>query len=159
MHPWSTFVSTSVDDPEERDMSLNYFRAYIPSMSPREALQPLINKFRRLEYLSRPPWAGTEHELIYEDSPFDPALLDRDSPRYEQNLMIGNEWLALRHLKETYLECGWDVEAVVQTGFRREEFLEKRRRYLDVVYADRLDMYRTGINGVVDERIHTSMDQ
>jgi hypothetical protein len=97
--------------------------------------------------------------LIYEDSPFDPALLDRDSPRYEENLMIGNEWLALRHLKEIYLESGWDVEAVVQTGFRREEFLEKRRRYLDVVYADRLDMYRTDINGVVDERVHTTIGQ
>lgn len=38
MHPWFSLFSTAVDDPEERDMSLDYFRAYIPSMPPREAL-------------------------------------------------------------------------------------------------------------------------
>lgn len=126
-------------------MSLNYFRAYIPSMSPREALQPLVNKFRRLEYLNRPPWAGTEHEIIYEFSDFSPPMRDGIRFNDEEILQVRRlekEWLALRQLKEIYLECGWDVDAVVQTGFRREEFLEKRRRHLDAVYKDRLDEIR-----------------
>ena len=43
-------------------------------------------------------------------------------------------WQAEMHLKELYLECGWDVNAVEQSTFRRDEFLDKRRRYLqDVV--------------------------
>jgi hypothetical protein len=142
MHPWFTLSSTPVDDDSERDMTLNYFRAYIPSMSPREALQPLISKFRRLEYLNRPPWAGMAHELIYEDSPFYPPSRDHD----EVGLMLGREWLALRHLREIYLDCGWNVDAVVQTAFRREEFLEERRRYLDEVY------YRDNVDGIRRQR-------
>jgi hypothetical protein len=140
MHPWFSLFSTAVDDPEERDMRLDYFRAYVPSMSPREALQPFINKFRRLEYINHPPWAGTEHKLVYDSSYSSPPLRDGNGICDERNpeLERYEEWLALRQFKEIYLECGWDVDAVVQTGFRQGEFLEKRGRHLDEVYKDRL---------------------
>lgn len=42
-------------------------------------------------------------------------------------------WEALCKLADIYLECGWDVDAVVQTGFRRAEFIEKRTKYFDEV--------------------------
>jgi hypothetical protein len=144
MHPWFSLFSMAVDDPEERDMSLDYFRAYIPSMSPREALQPLINKFRRLEYINFPPWAGTEHKLVYDSSYSPPPLRDGNGIDDERNPEFERyeEWLALRHLKVIYLECGWDVDVVVQTSFGQEEFLEKRRGHLDEVYKDRLDEIR-----------------
>jgi hypothetical protein len=141
MHPWVSLYSAPVDDDEERDMSLNYFRAYIPSMSPREALQPLINKFRTLDYINRPPWAGTEHQLVYEESAFPPPDRTdfRDESAFESQVRARDEFLAKRHLKDLYLECGWDVKAVEQTAFRRDEFLEKRRQHLDMIYKDRMD--------------------
>lgn len=61
MHPWVALYSVPVDDDEERDTSLNYFGASVPWKPPREALQPLIDNFRSLDYINRPPWAGTEH--------------------------------------------------------------------------------------------------
>lgn len=74
MHAWVALYPVPVDDDEKRHMSLDYFRA-LCSMSPRKALQPLINKFCSLYYINCPPWAGTEHELVYEQSAF--LLRDR----------------------------------------------------------------------------------
>lgn len=130
-----------VDDEEERDVSLNYFRAYIPSMSPREALQPLLNKFRSLDYINRPPWAGTDHELVYEEWAFHPPVRTdfRDDHAFENQVRARDEFLAKRQLKDLYLECGWDVDAISQPEFRRDEFLEKRRRHLDTIYVHLLE--------------------
>jgi hypothetical protein len=142
MHPWvSMTTGPGVDDEEERDMSLNYFRAYIPSMSPREALQPLINKFRSLDYINRPPWAGTDHELVYLERDFPPPVRTdfRDERDFESRVRARDEFLAKRQLKDMYLECGWDVNAISQSAFRRDEFLEKRRRHLDTIYRHRLE--------------------
>jgi hypothetical protein len=142
MHPWvSMSTGPGVDDEEERDMSLNYFRAYIPSMSPREALQPLINKFRSLDYINRPPWAGTDHQLVYEEWAFPPLVRTdfRDESDFESQIRARDEFLAKRQLKDLYLACGWDVNAVSQTAFRRDEFLEKRRQHLDAIYRHRLE--------------------
>ena len=144
MHPWVSLYSVPTDDDEEREMSVDYFRAYVPSMSPREALQPLINKFRTLDYINRPPWASTEHELVYEESSFPPPERAdfRDESGFESQVRARGEFLAKRHLKELYLECGWDVNAVEQITFRRDEFLEKRGKYLDTIYKDRLEEIR-----------------
>jgi hypothetical protein len=142
MHPWVPMTTgPGVDDEEERDMSLNYFRAYIPSMSPCEALQPLINKFRSLEYIDRPAWAGTDHELVYLDRAFTPPVRTdfRDERDFESRVRARDEFLAKCQLKDLYLECGWDVNAVSQLAFRRDEFLEKRRRHLDTIYRHRLE--------------------
>lgn len=142
MHPWvSMSVGPGVDDKEERDMSLNYFRAYIPSMSPREALQPLIDKFRSLDYINRPPWAGTDHQLVYEEWVFPPPVRTdfRDESDFESQVRARDEFLAKRQLKDLYLECGWDVNAVSQTAFRRDKFLENRRQHLDKIYRHFLE--------------------
>lgn len=144
MRPWVALYSVPVDDDEERDASLNYFRAHVPSKPPREALQPLIDKFRSLAYINRPPWAGTDHELVYEESAFPPP--DRadfsDDSDFESRVRARDEFLAKRRLKDLYLECGWDVNAVEQTAFRRDRFIEKRSRHLDAIYRDRLEEIR-----------------
>lgn len=142
MHPWvSMTIGPGVDDEEERGVSLNCFRAYIPSMTPREALQPLLNKFRSLDYINRPPWAGTDHELIYEEWASPPPVRTdiRDDHAFENQVRARDEFLAKRQLKDLYLECGWDVNAILQPEFRRDEFLEKRRRHLDTIHVHLLE--------------------
>jgi hypothetical protein len=142
MHPWvSLKMGPGVDDEEKRDMSLNYFRAYIPSTSPREALQPLINKFRSLDYINVPSWAGMDHQLVYEEWAFPPPVRTdfSDDEDFQSQARARDEFLAKRQLKDLYLECGWDVNAVAQTAFRCDEFLEKRRQHLDTIYRDRLE--------------------
>lgn len=145
MYSWIAMDSEYVDG----NLSPNYFRAHIASMSPRESLQPLINKFRRLDYLNRPPWAGGEHELILEESSYTPPVRSTLSHplcgRFDdEECFRGSEKryqdiLHMRHLKVMYLECGWDVDAVVQTAFRRDEFLEKRKQFLNAFYKEHLD--------------------
>ena len=90
-------------------------------MSPREALQPLINKFRSLDYINIPPWAGSDHELVYEEWAFAPPVRTdfRDESDVESQVRAR--------------ECGWDVNATSQSAFRRDEFLEKRRQHLDTI--------------------------
>ncbi|KAM0698844.1 hypothetical protein Q7P36_000888 [Cladosporium allicinum] len=44
-----------------------------------------------------------------------------------------NLWKAMCGLADLYLECGWDVNAVAQTDFRRVEFVEKRTKYLSEI--------------------------
>lgn len=39
-------------------------------------------------------------------------------------------WVAVRRIKEIYIDCGRNVDAVEQTEFRREEFIERRARHL-----------------------------
>lgn len=104
-------------------------------MSPREALQPLINKFRSLDYINIPPWAGSDHELVYEEWAFAPPVRTdfRDESDVESQVRARDDFLAKRQLKDLYLECGWDVNATSQSAFRRDEFLEKRRQHLDTI--------------------------
>jgi hypothetical protein len=69
MFPWTPIMDAAVDD-DERDMTANYFHANIPSKSPREALQPLIDKYRGLQYIIKPPRMGFDHELYLEESSY-----------------------------------------------------------------------------------------
>jgi hypothetical protein len=39
----------------------------------------------------------------------------------------------LRHLRDLYLWCGWNLNTVEQAAFRREEFIEKRKELLSAV--------------------------
>jgi hypothetical protein len=38
--------------------------------------------------------------------------------------------LIIANTEAIYLDCGWDVNAVEQTNFRRDEFLQKRHDYI-----------------------------
>jgi hypothetical protein len=129
MFPWTPIMDGPVDD-DERDMTANYFHANIPSKSPREALQPLIDKYRGLQYIIKPPRGGIGHELYLEESNY---LKPYEGPedRREESEASDREILSvLRRLKDLYLWCGWNVNAVEQVSFRRDEFIEEREKFL-----------------------------
>jgi hypothetical protein len=129
MFPWTPIMDAAVDD-DERDMTANYFHVNVPSKSPREALQPLIDKYRGLHYVIKPPRGGFEHELYLEESAY---LQPYEGPedRREESEASDREILTMvRHLKDLYLWCGWNVNAVEQAAFRRDEFIEEREKLL-----------------------------
>jgi hypothetical protein len=109
MFPWTPIMDGPVDDDDERDMTGNYFHAYIPSTSPREALQPLIDKYRGLQYIIKPPRGGFGHELYLEEYHY---LRPYEGPeeRREESEASDREILStLRGLKDLYLRCGWNI--------------------------------------------------
>jgi len=117
------------NDETDSDLPCNYF--HIPPVSPREALQPVIDKYRSLHYINRPlsPAGRSDFLLITEQFgerlPDDPTEAQRES--FERNRRV---WQAERRLEAIYLDCGWDVRAVEQTNFRRDEFLRRRSDYI-----------------------------
>jgi hypothetical protein len=102
----------------------------LPSQSPREALQPLIDKYRGLRYVIKPPRGGFWHELFLEEEqylrPYDgPEDRREESEGADREILVG-----LRGIKDLYLSCGWNVNAVEQGAFRRDEFIERREAFL-----------------------------
>jgi hypothetical protein len=111
MFPWTPIMDGPVDD-DEQDMAANYFHAHIPSKSPREALQPLIDKYRGLQYIIKPPSGGIAHELYLEEFQY---LQPYEGPedRREESEASDTEILSVLHgLKGLYLWCGWNVNTV-----------------------------------------------
>lgn len=114
-----------IDDDGSGDINsdTNYF--HISPVSPREALQPVIDKYRGLHYINRPLSGDRNFVLVTEQVgerlPEDPTDTQRRSFENSQKV-----WQAERGLEAIYLDCGWDVNAIKQTNFRRDEFLQKR---------------------------------
>lgn len=110
--------------------SSDYF--HVPAVTPREAFQPLINKYRTLEYLGTPPFMELNNDLFPEYGRTPPEDFSDEGARAQYRADY-DVWEAKRKLKDLYVECGWDVGAVEQAQFRREEFVERRERYLKEV--------------------------
>jgi hypothetical protein len=125
-------MDAPVDD-DERDMTANYFYANIPSKSPRKALQPLINKYRGLRYVIKPPSESIGHELYLEESEYLRPYEGPEERREESEASDIKTLSILRHLKDLYLWCGWNLNTVEQAAFRRDEFIEKRKELLAAV--------------------------
>lgn len=135
LHPATTHTDTAMGlvipwkqwgDPTD---SPNYF--HVPALSPREAFQPLITKFRTLEFLGTPPFMEFTDNLFTEYGRAAPS--DWDEGAKVQYRADHDVWEAKRILADLYLECGWDIETVEQISFRREEFIarrEKHRKYI-----------------------------
>ena len=127
MYPWN--YNDYEDD--------NYFQ--VPPLTPRKAFQPVIDNFRNLNWLTIGDWRGIQTKWPWNDFPEDWPESDR--PSYEADYDV---WKAIRGLKDIYIDCGWNVDAIEQTNFRREEFIEKQKRHIeDVVWplddvADRI---------------------
>jgi hypothetical protein len=140
MYRWPTDSNPRSDDDdddnnnEDSQRNPDHFHYNLPSSSPRDALQPIIAKFRGLCYTNKPPWDGSGHEL----------LLSEAEPEFTTSDDLEREAL-YRSLRDLYLEYGWDVDAVEQTAFRRTEFLGKRSDYLN----DRFGA-RAGLEGEVN---------
>lgn len=95
-------------------------------VSPREAFQPLLDKFRGLRRLVAP-----EHGKINTEQDASPQRWQFGAEaHFEAEIRV---WEAMCGLADLYLECGWEVNAVVQTGFRYSEFAEIRSKYASEV--------------------------
>jgi hypothetical protein len=119
VYPW-----TPQDEPED----VEYYD--VPAKSPREAFQSLIDKFRKLQYISRPSNVTEgEYQLVVDE--WDVFIPD-DAPDRARELTeeLHKKWQLSRGLEQVYLQCGWRPDQVDQSAFRRDEFIEKRRRYL-----------------------------
>jgi hypothetical protein len=125
-------MDAPVDD-DERDMTASYFHVNIPSKSPREALQPLINKYRGLRYVIKPPSENIGEELYLEESEYLRPYEGPEERREESEASDIKALSILRHLKDLYLWCGWNLNTVEQAAFRRDEFIEKRKKLLAAV--------------------------
>jgi hypothetical protein len=129
-------MDAPVDD-EERDMTANYFHVNIPSKSPREALQPLIDKYRGLEYIIKPPSESTGPELYLGEFEYLRPYEGPEDRREESELTDSKTLARLRQLKYLYLWCGWNLNTAEQATFRRDEFIEKREEFLaEVNHSD-----------------------
>jgi hypothetical protein len=119
VYPWT---------PQHEDDDTEYYD--VPAKSPREAFQPLIDKYRGLQYISRPTDSKEgEFQLVLDECHvFAPESSPDGARGIAQELQA--DWQLSRGLEEIYLECGWRTDRVDQSAFRREEFLERRRRYL-----------------------------
>jgi hypothetical protein len=98
------------NDEENSERNLDHFHYGLPSSSPRDALQPIIAEFRGLHYIIKPPWDGSEHELLVPEA--ESEFTTSDDP---DDLLRGTLY---RHLKDLYLECGWDTDAVSRRSYR-----------------------------------------
>jgi hypothetical protein len=86
--------------------------------------------FRSLHYINKPPWNSSGHELLISESV--PEFTTSDDDQREG---------LYRHLRDLYLECGWDVDTVEQTAFRRDDFLVKRRGFLNGLFGARANLW------------------
>jgi hypothetical protein len=120
----------------------DYF--HVPGLSPREAFQPMINNFRSLNYLGLPPSIDHNNAPYAEYGRDLPDWIDWDRPNYQAGYDV---WEATRRLVDIYLDCDWDVNAVEQRAFRREEFVARRERHLENVVKPLEDI----ANGIESE--------
>jgi hypothetical protein len=95
-------------------------------VSPRQAFQPIIDRFRGLRHLVVP----------------DDGLVETNRDSSPQRWQFGSDaefhdnfrvWEAVCRLTDIYLESGWEVNATTQTTFRTSEFVEKRGKYMSEV--------------------------
>ena len=92
-------------------------------ISPRQAFQPLLDKFRGLHQLVAP-----EHGQVNTSQDASPQRWQFGTEaQYRAEIKV---WAAVCGLADIYLECGWNANAIAQTGFRSIEFIEKRSNYM-----------------------------
>lgn len=99
---------------------------HLRPVPPREAFQPLIDSFRSLRRVAAP-------ETTFVETDQNSGPTQPESGTSAQHEAEFNLWKAMCGLADLYLECGWDVNAVAQTDFRRVEFVEKRTKYLSEI--------------------------
>ncbi|KAI0203377.1 hypothetical protein F4808DRAFT_418502 [Astrocystis sublimbata] len=111
------------DNPQDVD---DYSHAPAPS-PPSECLAPMTHGYRQLRYLATPK--GTDFSSpLFADSGGEPPSewSQREKTIWRASYAV---WEATQKLRDFYLESGWDVNSVVQTGFDREGFMARRDEY------------------------------
>lgn len=107
----------------------------VTPLAPREAFQQLIDDFRTLNWLVTGDWHGLQTEWPWDEFPEDWPESDR--PGYEADYDV---WKAIRGLRDIYLDCGWNIHTIEQSHFRRDEFVERKKRHMEDVVAPLDDM-------------------
>jgi uncharacterized membrane protein YccC len=51
-------------------------------------------------------------------------------------------WKAIRGLEDIYVDCGWNINTVDQSTFRRDQFIGRRKRYVETVVAPLEEIHR-----------------
>ncbi|GAB7349046.1 hypothetical protein MBLNU459_g8012t1 [Dothideomycetes sp. NU459] len=102
---------------------------HVPKKRPSESLRPMIEDYRRLNYIGG---ASIGIDFNYDFFSESGGEAPEDFSEREKRIWRAqyDVWAATRKIKDFYLECGWNVDTVEQSEFRREDFLEKRRHYL-----------------------------
>ncbi|ROV96763.1 hypothetical protein VMCG_07905 [Cytospora schulzeri] len=109
--------------------------SHVTALPPRQVIGPLIDRYRRLDNLATPSGEVDFSSPLFAEAPLDPVTGEAQPPRdwgpvdatkWHAQYAV---WRATRGIKDLYLECGWDVDAREQHGFRRDEFLRKRAVY------------------------------
>jgi hypothetical protein len=112
-----------------------YFEA--PPLSPRGAFQPLIDGFRSLN------WLVTETSgWLHTDWPWTEFPEDWPESHRKEYETDYDAWKAVRGLVDIYLENGWNVNAVDQSAFRREEFIGRRKQYMETIVVPLEEVHR-----------------
>jgi hypothetical protein len=140
LHFSVTFPSTHADTRVEAVHVWDYFRSgmkyhnyfEVPPVTPREAFQPIIDNYRSLKWLATGERSSFLPKWPYIEWPSSGKHPERAHKIYQADHDI---WKAMRGLKDVYLDCGWNVHAVEQSSFRRDEFIEKKKRYMEDVVA------------------------
>jgi hypothetical protein len=119
----------SSEETTDSDTPWNYF--HIPPISPREALQPVIDNYRSLRYINRPLSPGDRSDFLLFTEQFGERLPEDPTDAQRQSFERSQRgWQAERRLEAIYLDCGWDVRTAEQTNFRRDEFLRRRSEHI-----------------------------
>ena len=86
----------------------------------------MIDSFRGLRRLAVP-----EHGHAEPEQDASPQRWQTGSDAHFQ--ADSKVWEAMCRLADVYVECGWDVNAIVQMTVRSAEFAEKRAKYVSGV--------------------------
>ncbi|KAK3678259.1 hypothetical protein LTR78_001554 [Recurvomyces mirabilis] len=124
---------TKTTNSEDQD---GYF--HLSGGQPREVLEPFISKCQQLLYFGIAEGLDFRYEF-YHDSGGHPPV-DWEEHFQRQWLASYNVWAAARKMKDIYLDCGWNVNTSDRSGFRSDEFIERRATYWTKVVQPLLDI-------------------
>ncbi|KAI1421367.1 hypothetical protein F5Y12DRAFT_790072 [Xylaria sp. FL1777] len=111
--PWKPF-----ENPDDED---GY--SHVAGASPREVLSPIIDDYHNFRHLATPQGFNYAYGLFANSGGVKPdGWRPDEQQKWEAAYAV---WEATQKLRDLYLECGWDVDAVEQTGFNLEEFLAR----------------------------------
>ncbi|KAJ8132430.1 hypothetical protein O1611_g1194 [Lasiodiplodia mahajangana] len=115
--PWKP-----IDNPDEVD---DY--SHVTGVPPREVLFPIIEDYRKLRYLATPRGVDFSPPDFANSRGVPPSGWSvEEQRRWKASYAV---WDATQKLRDFYLECGWDVDAVEQKSFNLDEFLARRETY------------------------------
>ena len=97
----------------------------------------MLDDFRSLNWLVTSPRYGLYTEWPWDEFPQDRP--ERFRRVYEADYDM---WKAVRGLAYSCLGCGWNVNAMDQSKLRRDDFIERRKRYLEMVVAPLKEIHR-----------------